>query len=227
MAEHADVGIAWDGDGDRIGVIDEKGNYIYPDILILIYALDDLKSESGATVVADVKCSDKVFELIEQNGGKPVMWHSGHSLMKAKIHELNAAIGGELSGHIFFNHRFYGFDDGIYGACRLAEILLKTNQTLSEILNQFPTTYVSQEIRIPCPDEIKFDVIEKLKERLATLPLTVIDGIRVKFSNGWGLIRASNTEPCLSLRIEGETESYLNQYRAFIEGIVNEVTILG
>jgi phosphomannomutase/phosphoglucomutase len=221
--EKADLGIAWDGDGDRIGVVDERGEIIFVDILILLYALEILKEEAGITVVADVKCSDKLFSEVNKAGGKAIMWHSGHSLMKQKVFETGAALGGELSGHIFFKHRFYGFDDGVYCACRLLEILSNTDKTLSELIAQYPKTVATPEIRVPCPDEIKFEVITKLQERLKDLPICTLDGVRITFNNGWGLVRASNTEPALTLRVEADTATHLSQYRSFLEGLVAEV----
>jgi phosphomannomutase/phosphoglucomutase len=220
----ADVGIAYDGDSDRIGVVDEKGNIIWGDKLLLIYAREILKHHPGATVVSEVKCSHLLFDEIEKSGGHAIMWKAGHSLIKAKMKETRAALGGEMSGHIFFADRYYGFDDAIYASCRLLEILNSRRDTVSMLLSDLPATCATPEIRIDCPDAQKFAIVERLKEKLRmTHRIVEVDGVRVLYDDGWGLVRASNTQPILVLRFEAENERRLSGIRNEIESALNAV----
>jgi phosphomannomutase/phosphoglucomutase len=212
VQEKADVGIGFDGDADRIGVVDEKGGVIWGDRLLLIYARDLLERKPGATVISEVKCSQQLFEDIESRGGRAIMWKAGHSLMKAKMKETKAELGGEMSGHMFFADRFFGYDDAIYAACRLVEILVEKKRPISQLLSDLKPLSSTPEIRIDCPDDQKFDVVSKVKERLSKeYPIIDIDGVRVVFENGWALLRASNTQPALVMRVEAETPEALAQ----------------
>jgi len=220
----ADVGIAYDGDADRIGVVDDKGDIIWGDQLMVLFAREILKDKKGATFVAEVKCSQNLFADIEQHGGRAIMWRTGHSLIKEKMREERAVLGGEMSGHIFFADRYFGYDDAIYASCRLIELLSKTDQKLSQLLSDVPKAFITPEIRMDCPDEIKFGVVEKVKEELRKeYPIIDVDGVRVKFGDGWGLVRASNTQPALVLRFEALSEKRLEEIRGLIENKVQTV----
>ncbi|MFI5305588.1 MAG: phosphomannomutase/phosphoglucomutase, partial [Nitrospiria bacterium] len=222
--EKADVGIAYDGDSDRIGVIDEKGNIIWGDKLLLLYSRDILKHQPKATIVSEVKCSHLLFEDIQKKGGTAIMWKAGHSLIKAKMKETKAALGGEMSGHIFFADRYYGFDDAIYASCRLLEILVSEKKELSSLLSDLPKTFSTPEIRIDCPDELKFEIVEKLRIKLIPTYKTIdVDGVRILFDDGWGLVRASNTQPILVLRFEATSERRLKEIQSEIESALTEV----
>ena len=173
--------------------------------------------------MAEVKCSQNLFNDIEKHGGKAIMWRTGHSLIKEKMREEKAALGGEMSGHIFFADRYFGFDDAIYASCRLIELLSKTDKKLSQLLSDVPKTFITPEIRIDCADEIKFKVVETVKEALRKdYPVIDVDGVRVKFEDGWGLVRASNTQPALVLRFEALTQGRLNEIRTLVEKKVQE-----
>jgi phosphomannomutase/phosphoglucomutase len=213
-----DVGIGFDGDGDRLGVVDERGRIVWGDMLVLIFAREILKEAPGATIIGDVKCSTTLYREIEKAGGKPIMWKTGHSLIKQKLKAEGAALAGELSGHIFFKHRFYGFDDALYAALRLLEIMSKRGKKVSELLEGVPQMYSTPEIRIDCPEEIKFEIAERVKNELKNeYRVNDIDGVRVEFPDGWGLVRASNTQPALVLRFEAETKERLAEIRKIIE----------
>ena len=214
----ADVGMGYDGDGDRIGVVDEQGNIIWGDQLMILFSREILKRKKGSAFVAEVKCSQNLFDDIEKHGGKATMWKTGHSLIKEKMKEEKAALGGEMSGHIFFADRYFGYDDAIYASCRLIELLSGKDQKLSQLLNDVPKTFITPEIRVDCPDEIKFKVVEKVKEMLSKdNPIIDVDGVRVKFEDGWGLVRPSNTQPALVLRFEALTEERLQKIRKLVE----------
>ena len=220
----ADVGIGYDGDADRIGVVDDQGNIIWGDQLMILFSREILKDKQGAAFVAEVKCSQNLFDDIEKHGGKAMMWKTGHSLIKEKMREEKAVLGGEMSGHIFFADRYFGYDDAIYASCRLIEILSKTDQKLSQLLSDVPRTFITPEIRVDCPDEIKFKVVETVKEALRKdHPIIDVDGVRVKYEDGWGLVRASNTQPVLVLRFEALTHDRLNAIRDLVEKKVQEV----
>jgi phosphomannomutase/phosphoglucomutase len=219
--EKLDVGVAYDGDGDRIGAVDDKGQMVYGDRLMIIYARDILSKRPGATFISEVKCSKTLYEDIETRGGKAIMWKTGHSLIKRKMKDEDAVLAGEMSGHMFFADRYFGFDDAIYASCRLLEILSKTGKTIAELLEGVPTTVVTPEIRVDCPDELKFSLVEKVKEHFReNFSVIDVDGVRVVFDHGWGLVRASNTQPALVLRFEAETEPQLNEYRETVEEAV-------
>ena len=218
------LGIGFDGDGDRIGVVDENGNIIWGDMLVVILARDILKRTGGAKVIGDVKCSGRLFKDIEKHGGSPIMWKTGHSLIKSKMKLEKAVLAGEMSGHIFFADKFFGYDDALYAALRLLEIISKTGKKVSELLEGIPPAISTPEIRVDCVEEIKFKVVEKVKEELKRVYEVIdIDGVRVEFSDGWGLVRASNTQPALVLRFEAETKDRLEAIRSLIEGKLEEV----
>jgi phosphomannomutase/phosphoglucomutase len=215
LALKADIGIAFDGDGDRLGVIDEKGNTIPSDRILMLLARQVLETRPGAKVVFDVKCSNALINDIKERGGIPVMWKTGHSYIKQKIKEEHAALGGEQSGHIFMVDNFYGFDDAIFSGLRLAEYLSYQSLSLSEILKQGKQYYSSPNIQVYCPDEKKYqvvdDIIKDFQAEVGTGNVITINGARVNFPNGWGLIRASSNIPALVVMMEAETiEDYLN-----------------
>jgi phosphomannomutase/phosphoglucomutase len=220
-ASHADLGIAYDGDADRIGVIDDKGNIIWGDQLMIIFARDILPSNPGAPVISEVKASKLLYEEVEKLGGRPIMWKTGHSLIKKKIKEEKALMAGEMSGHIFFADRFFGFDDAIYSSARLLEILSRSDKKLSEMLADLPRTYHTPEIRVYASDAVKFKIVEDVKKELSQkYPIVDIDGVRAQFPKGWGLVRASNTQEALVLRFEADTEQDLAAIRKEVEKTV-------
>ncbi len=220
----ADLGIAFDGDGDRIGVIDENGRIIWGDELMVLLSRAVLAENPNRAVIAEVKCSNNLFNDIEKRGGKPIMWKAGHSLIKAKMKETNAVLAGEMSGHIFFADRFYGFDDATYAGARVLEILSKTDKTLSELLSDLPETFSTPELRVDCREEKKFEVVKQIAEEFTrTNEVITIDGARIIFENGWGLVRASNTQAILVLRFEADSEENLKEIRQIVENRVNEI----
>ncbi len=217
------LGIGFDGDGDRIGVVDENGHIIWGDMLVVILSRDILSRTPGTKVIGDVKCSGRLFKDIEKNGGNPIMWKTGHSLIKNKMKVEKAALAGEMSGHIFFADKYFGYDDALYAGLRLLEIISKTDKKVSELLEGIPPAISTPEIRVECPEEIKFRVVEKVKEELKKdYEVIDIDGVRIEFPDGWGLIRASNTQPALVLRFEAETKERLEEIRSLIEGKLEE-----
>lgn len=219
----ADLGIAFDGDSDRIGAVDNAGRIIWGDELMILYARTILKDYPGATVVAEVKCSKNLYDDIEKSGGKAVMWKAGHSLLKAKMKETGAMLGGEMSGHIYFADRYYGFDDAFYAGARLIEICADSDIPLSQMLDDLPVTYSTPEIRRDCPEELKFKIVKKAQEYFQkNYKAVTIDGVRVLFEDGWGLVRASNTQAILVLRFEAESEDRLNEIRSLIETKLDE-----
>ncbi|MCG6982763.1 MAG: phosphomannomutase/phosphoglucomutase [Deltaproteobacteria bacterium] len=223
-SEKLDLGVAYDGDCDRIGVIDNQGQVVFGDRLMIIFARDILSKQPGATFISEVKCSKTLYEDIEKRGGKAIMWKTGHSLIKKKMKEVGAALAGEMSGHVFFADRYFGYDDAIYASCRLLEILDKSGKTIAELLDGIPATVVTPEIRVECPDELKFSLVEKAREHFRQkYPIIDVDGVRVLFNHGWGLLRASNTQPALVLRFEAETPEQLEQYRQIIEQTVDRL----
>ncbi len=217
LETQADIGVGYDGDADRIGVIDNEGNIIWGDYLMVIFARDILKTRKGATIVSEVKCSKNLYEEIEKNGGKPIMWKAGHSLIKQKMKETGALLGGEMSGHIFFADKFFGYDDAIYASLRLLEIMGNNNKPLSEYLKDLPKLYSTPEIRIDCPDNVKFQVVKRLTEYYKSKYKVIdIDGVRAVFNDGWGLVRPSNTGPILVLRFEAESEDALERIQKMV-----------
>jgi len=219
----ADIGIAFDGDGDRIGVVDENGRILWGDELMILLSRAVLAERKGASIIGEVKCSQSLFDDIAKHGGKPVMWKAGHSLIKAKMKETNAALAGEMSGHIFFADRWYGFDDATYAGARVLEILTKTEKPLSKLLADVPKTFSTPEIRVDCADEKKFDVVKKIAEEFSkTNEVITIDGARIIFDHGWGLVRASNTQAILVLRFEADSEANLAEIRKTVESTLKK-----
>lgn len=213
-----DVGLGYDGDGDRIGVVDEKGRIIYGDQLMIIFSREILSRKPGATFISEVKCSKTMYDDIEAHGGRAIMWKTGHSLIKKKMKEEDAALAGEMSGHMFFADRYLGYDDAVYASCRLIEILSRRGKTISELLSDVPPTYNTPEIRVECPDKKKFQVVEKLTRSFRQHYNVIdIDGARIVFDDGWGLVRASNTQPALVLRFEALSELRLAEIRQLVE----------
>ena len=213
-----ELGIGFDGDGDRIGVVDERGRIIWGDMLVLIYAMDVISRVPRAKIIGDVKCSDRLFISIDNAGGEPIMWKTGHSLIKDKMKKEKASLAGEMSGHIFFADKFFGYDDALYAALRLLEIISKTGKSVSELLEGVPAAVSTPEIRVDCPEAMKFEVVERVKEKLMKDHKVVdTDGVRIEFPDGWGLIRSSNTQPALVLRFEAQSEERLGEIRDIIE----------
>ena len=220
--EGAELGIAFDGDADRIGVIDANGRIIWGDEQLVVYSRDVLSRNPGAVIVSEVKCSQRLYDDIAKRGGKGIMWKAGHSLLKAKMRETGALLGGEMSGHIFFKERYFGYDDAIYTGARLLEILGRTGKTVAQLLADLPPSQSTPEIRIDCPDEVKFKVADRVRDRFRAegRDIVDVDGVRVRFPHGWGLLRASNTQPVLVMRFEAETAAQLGEYRRTVEQVV-------
>jgi len=219
-----DIGIGYDGDGDRIGVIDENGDIIYGDQLMIIFSREILSRKPGATFISEVKCSKTMYDDIEKNGGRAIMWKTGHSLIKEKMKAEGAELAGEMSGHMFFADRYFGYDDAIYASCRLIEILSRTGRTVSDLLADVPPTYSTPEIRVECPDHIKFKVVEQLTEAFRKdYNVIDIDGVRIVFDDGWGLVRASNTQPALVLRFEALSKERREEIKEMVENRLAEI----
>lgn len=222
----ADAGIAFDGDADRIGGVDEKGEILWGDTLLTLFARSVLLEKPGATIIGEVKCSRTLYDDIRKHGGNPIMWKTGHSLIKAAMKQYNAQVAGEMSGHMFFKHRWYGFDDAIYSACRLLEFLAAGKKTLHEHLADVPKMFVTEEIRIKTDEARKFELVQKatrfFQDEL-NLDVNTIDGARIEFPDGWGLLRASNTSPMLVMRCEATTKKRLGEIRKLVESKVNEL----
>ncbi|HRE91538.1 MAG TPA: phosphomannomutase/phosphoglucomutase [Myxococcota bacterium] len=216
-----DLGIAYDGDGDRIGVLDDRGEVLWGDRLMILLSRALLAKNPGATIVGEVKCSQTLFADIAKHGGRPVMGAVGHSIIKDRMKAEGALLAGEMSGHIFYAERWYGFDDAIYVTARLLEILSHSDKPLSALLADVPRTFVTPELRLDCDDHKKFDVVAQATAHYgARHPVVTIDGARIDFGDGWGLIRASNTQPVIVLRAESESEAALGRIRAELEGFV-------
>lgn len=213
VREHkADLAIAYDGDADRIGVVDQTGRVLWGDQLMIMFSRSILKELPGATFIGEVKCSQTLFDDIRKNGGNPIMWKVGHSLIKAKMKETGAAMAGEMSGHLFFADRYFGYDDAIYAGARLIEILSNTSGSVSSLLEGVPQMFNTPEIRVECPDDKKFDLVERLTEEFKkTNEVIDIDGARILFEHGWGLVRASNTQAVLVMRFEADSEKHLEE----------------
>jgi len=223
--EKAHAGIGYDGDADRIGVVDEEGNIIWGDRLMIIFSRDILRENPGAKIIGEVKCSQTMYDDIAAHGGVPIMWKTGHSLIKEKMKKEAALLAGEMSGHLFFKHRYFGYDDAIYASLRLMEIIKKTGEPYSTkaLLKDVPDVIATPEIRFNCPDDIKFKIVEKAQNAFNEYESITIDGIRIKFDDGWALIRASNTQPVLVLRFEAQNESRLNEIRRLVEDRLNRI----
>lgn len=218
-AGQAKLGVALDGDADRIGAVDEKGNIVRGDYLLLIYALDALKRRPGQQVIFDVKCSQVLEDAIRGAGGTPVMWKTGHSLIKEKMRETGARIAGEMSGHMFFGDDYYGYDDALYSAARLVDIVARSGDALSSLLEGVPRFASTPELRVDCEDDRKFEVVAKAVEHFKQhYEVIDVDGARIKMTGGWALIRASNTQPIIVLRAEAESEERLADIREEVDG---------
>ncbi|MGE0644818.1 MAG: phosphomannomutase/phosphoglucomutase [Nitrospira sp.] len=233
----ADVGIGYDGDADRIGAVDEHGEVLWGDRLLVLYSRDILAEQPGSTIISEVKASQSLYDDIAKRGGRGLMWKTGHSLIKAKMKEESAVLAGEMSGHMFFADRYFGYDDAVYASCRLIEILAKSQEPLSTLVADLPPSAVTPEIRVDLPDAVKFDVVERIHKKfvecfnsqqglgpkkLVLRDLITIDGVRAIFEEGWGLIRASNTQPALVLRFEALTEAHLDVIQSLIEAELME-----
>jgi len=218
LGQGLELGVAYDGDADRIGVIDEQGQVLWGDRLLMLYARDLLGRQPGAGVIFDVKCSQTLFDEVQARGGEPIVWKTGHSLIKEKMKETGAPLAGEMSGHIFFAENWYGFDDALFATLRLLEIVSRSPLPLSEHLADVEVLVATPEIRVDCSDDTKFDVVEKVKAGFAAdHEIVDIDGVRVLFEKGWGLVRASNTQPALVVRVEADNEPRMEDYRRRIE----------
>lgn len=221
VSKKADLGIAFDGDADRLGVISDKGEIIWGDKLLLLFARQILKNKKYSTIIGEVKCSQILFDDIKKHSGNAVMWKAGHSLIKAKMKEEKAVLGGEMSGHFFFADRYFGYDDAIYAALRLLEILSQTNQKISELFADVPKTFATPEIRVDCADDKKVEIVERIKKHFQNTPgIVEIDGIRIPFKDGWALVRSSNTQPVIVLRFEATSEKSLQQIREEVEPLL-------
>ncbi len=224
--EHADLGFAFDGDGDRLGIVDGDGNIIWPDRQMMLFAKDVLTRNQGATIIFDVKCSRYLKAIIESSGGKPLMWKTGHSLIKAKMKEVDAPLAGEMSGHIFFKERWFGFDDALYAGARALEILTNSKGTPAETFAVLPDGISTPELRIPLAEKHHEKVMKIMKDKMAFEggEVTDIDGLRVDFSDGWGLVRPSNTSPCLVARFEAETKEALERIQTEFRELLQSVS---
>jgi phosphomannomutase/phosphoglucomutase len=219
--EPIDLGLAFDGDADRVGAVDEHGNVVYGDMLLYVYGREILSRKPGATIIGEVKCSQFMYDELRKLSGNAIMWKTGHSLIKAKMKETHAELAGEMSGHMFFADGYYGFDDALYAACRLMDIVAKSGKPLSAQLANVPKTVSTPELRTDCADETKFAVVKRVREHFQTKYEVIdVDGARINFAGGWGLVRASNTQPVLVMRFEATTPELLGQYREEVETAV-------
>ena len=218
--EKADLGLAFDGDGDRVGLVTEKGDVVFPDKIMMLFAEDVLTKNNGGQIIFDVKCSNSLAQIIESNGGEPIMSPTGHFHIKNKLRETNALLAGEMSGHIFFNDDWYGFDDGHYAGVRIIDLINRSDSSIDQMISRLPESFSTPELNIHVSDDIKFDIVQKFAEEcLLDGNKITIDGLRIEFSNGWGLLRASNTTPKLVLRFEGDSEDDL---KIIQENFLNE-----
>ncbi len=221
----ADVGLAFDGDGDRLGVVDAQGKIIWPDRQMMLFAREVLTMKPGAEIIFDVKCSNRLAEQITKFGGRPLMWKTGHSFLKAKIRERGAVLGGEMSGHICFNNRWYGFDDALYAACRLVEILSADSRSSDAVFADFPDSVNTPELTVELPEGENFAVVDAVCKAVdfKDAKITTIDGLRVDFSNGWGLIKASNTTPLLVFRFEADNAETLQNIQQRFKQLILQI----
>jgi len=230
-ATGADLGLAFDGDGDRVGVITPSGQMVYADKLMMLFSEHVLAANPGQDIIYDVKCSSDLADVIQNSGGRPIMWKTGHSLIKAKLRETNAPLAGEMSGHIFFNDRWNGYDDALYAAARLLEILSSTTDDLDALLARYPERVATPELHVAVTDANKFDIIKRLvaKGNFGNGVTNEIDGIRVDFEKGWGLIRASNTTPVLVARFEAQSTEVMSMiqsiFRENLQSVAPEIKI--
>jgi phosphomannomutase/phosphoglucomutase len=224
LADGLELGFAYDGDADRVGVIDSRGEVIWGDKLMIILSRALLVEHPGATIIGEGKCSQTMYDDIRAHGGRGLLWKTGHSLIKTKMKEERALLAGEMSGHIFFSDRYYGYDDAIYASLRILEIVSRSELPLHEMLRGVPETFATPEIRVQCSDAEKFDLVEQVLEHYRpTHDLVDIDGARIQFEGGWGLVRASNTQPILVLRFEAESEERLQAIRAEVESLLSRL----
>jgi phosphomannomutase/phosphoglucomutase len=224
----ADFGIAFDGDADRCGLIDEHGHHVAADRFLALLARDLLTRLPGSSIVFDVKSSQVLPDIIRESGGKPVMWKSGHSLMKAKMNEIGSPLGGEVSGHVFIGENYYGFDDAPLVALKALELFSKTNKTLSQALNEMPTMPATPEIIMTAPDDVKFKIIDAVRDRLQDkYEVITVDGARAVFEDGWGLVRASNTQPAITMRFEARTQAQLVEYMQRFDKLLDDYPQVG
>ncbi|MFQ5745438.1 MAG: phosphomannomutase/phosphoglucomutase, partial [Acidobacteriota bacterium] len=215
--EGLDLGLGFDGDGDRIGIIDERGDIVWGDRLLVLLARDLLQRQAGATVICDVKCSQLVMDDVERHGGRPIMWKTGHSLIKDKMRQEEALLAGEMSGHLFFGERFFGHDDAIYAGAKLLEILAQQRGSFSQLLADLPPSYSTPEIRRESTEVAKFEICERLRDELAEDHEVIdIDGVRADFGGGWGVARPSNTQPVIVLRFEAESPERLAEIQQLV-----------
>jgi phosphomannomutase/phosphoglucomutase len=213
---NADFGIGWDGDADRIGAVDERGDVVFGDMLVLLYAREIIKKVKNPTIIGDVKCSSLLFSDLKARGANAVMWKTGHSLIKNKLKETQGELAGEMSGHIFFKHRFFGFDDALYASSRLAEILSHHDGPLSSLLSDLPKMVSTPEIRVDCSEDLKFKIAQEAQSAFNEFTVDTTNGVRVTFEKGWGLVRASNTQPILVMRFEAESQKLLDEYQTIV-----------
>ncbi len=226
LSNKADVGLAFDGDSDRLGAVDEQGTILYGDQLMIIYGREILSRKPKSTIIGEVKSSQNMYDDLTRHGGNAIMWKTGHSLIKAKMQESSAELAGEMSGHMFFADRYYGFDDALYAACRLLEIVANSSDPLSAQLADLPPTFATPEIRVDCADSAKFGIVSAVRTRFQKdYDVIAIDGARINFGKGWGLVRASNTQPVLVLRFEAQSPELLAEYRKLVEDAVTEASL--
>jgi phosphomannomutase/phosphoglucomutase len=215
------LGIAYDGDADRIGVVDNRGTIVFGDRLMILLSRHILKRHPGAAILGEVKCSQTLYDDIAKHGGRPIVWKTGHSLIKRKMKEENALLAGEMSGHVFFADRYFGYDDAIYASLRLLEIMAEHDVPLDQLLADVPETHSTPELRVDCADEVKFDIVRRvLAHYRTTHEVLDVDGARISFPGGWGLVRASNTQPALVLRFEADSQARLAEIRSEVEAVV-------
>jgi phosphomannomutase/phosphoglucomutase len=220
----AEVGLAFDGDADRLGVVDRSGRVVWGDELLIVFARDLLRRRPGATVVSEVKCSQRLYDDIAARGGRAIMWKAGHSPIKAKMRETGALLAGEMSGHLFFADDYFGYDDAIYAACRLLEILARSGRRIDELLEDLPPAFATPEIRVDCPDGLKFAAVRAALEHFRSrYDVIDVDGVRVRLPHGWGLIRASNTQPALVLRFEADSPAARDEYQRLFTEVLSDI----
>jgi phosphomannomutase/phosphoglucomutase len=220
----AAFGVAWDGDADRIGVVDGRGQIVWGDQLMMLFSREVLAHHPGAPIIFEVKCSQGLVEEIERLGGQPVMYRTGHSLIKNKMKEMHAPLAGEMSGHLFFSDEYFGYDDALYASCRFARMLAAQDKPLSALLDELPRYYATPEMRVDCPDDLKFGIVDEIarffRERYSVID---IDGVRILFGDGWGLLRASNTQPVLVMRFEARTPERLAEIQRLVVDRLHQI----